>query len=61
MRLSDTEVRQLAGVIADTLENGEDYILFETAQVENDKTTGLPVVQRRTFEIRIEERFYDQG
>lgn len=54
MTLSDTEVRQLAGLIADLFEDGKDYAVVETAQMEYD-SYGTPVVRRRVFRIRIEE------
>ena len=54
MKLSDTEVKQLAGVIADLFEDGKTDALYETAQLEYD-TFGTPLVRRRTFRIRIIE------
>ena len=54
MTLSDTEVKQLAGIIADLFEEGKDYAVYETAQMEYD-SFGTPVVRRRAFKIRIEE------
>lgn len=54
MTLSDTEVRQLAGIIADLFEDGKDYAVYETAQMDYD-SYGTPVVRRRVFRIRIEE------
>lgn len=59
MKLSDTEVRQLAGIIADLFEEGKDYAVYETAQMEYD-SFGTPVVRRRVFKIRIEEEKTDK-
>lgn len=56
MKLSDTEVKQLAGVIADLFEDGKTDAVYETAQMEWD-SYGTPLVRRRTFRIRIEEVF----
>lgn len=58
MTLSDTEVKQLAGIIADLFEEDRCDAVYETAQMEYD-SFGTPVVRRRVFRIRITEEKID--